>query len=247
VITQRKGETSVANALSVRLLLVSNDDQTIKLLLQLMEQSEIHVEVISTAESAIHELCRKKYDAVVIDCQNQDSLGFLRRQRATTSNRTAVVWSIVNNNDEMSEAFRAGANFVLVRPLTQSILGRTLRVSYPLMVREKRRYHRARMEAQIFLRNSSHSEFIASAINLSEGGIALEGGVPLQIGERLDLRFKLPGAESAISVSGEVCWFDHEGRVGFHFFNLSEPIKQQIQHWIAERLDELLTRGIKGN
>ena len=163
------------NPLAIRVLLVSRDDQIIKSLSQLMEQSEIHVEVMATADSAIRELCRNKYEAVVVDCQDQqNSLAFLRKQRATTSNRTAVVWGIVNSDKEMSEAFRAGANFVVGRPLSQSMLGRTLKASYPLMIREKRRYHRTRMVAQVFISSPSHAEFIASSINISEGGMALE-------------------------------------------------------------------------
>jgi CheY-like chemotaxis protein len=234
-----------ANALAVRVLVVSRDGPTIKTLSQVMEQSAIHVEVTPTGDAAIRELCRNKYEAVVVDFQNeQDSLGLLRKQRATTSNRTAVVWGIVNSEKEMPEAFRAGATFVVVRPLSQSALGRTLKVSYPLMVSEKRRYHRTRMEAQVFVSSSSHSEFIASSINISEGGMALDGAVPLQVGERLDLRFKLPGTDDAIKLIGEVCWYDHDGRVGLHFIILSEHMKQQVQDWIAERFDQSVANGV---
>jgi hypothetical protein len=74
-----------------------------------------------------------------------------------------------------------------------------------------------------------HSEFIASSINISEGGMALDGAVPLQIGERLDLRFKLPGTDAAMKLTGEVCWYDHDGRVGLHFIIVPEHIKEQIQ------------------
>jgi CheY-like chemotaxis protein len=239
VILREKDNSSVVSALAIRILLVSSDAQTIKTLSQVMEQSAIHIEVADTPEAAIRELCRNKYEAVVVDLQDQqDSLGLLRKQRATTSNRTAVVWGVVNSEKEVPEAFRAGATFVVVRPLSQSVLGRTLKVSYPLMLREKRRYHRMRMEGQVFVSSSSHSEFIASSINISEGGMALDGAVPLQMGERLDLRFKLPGTDTAIKLTGEVCWYDHDGRVGLKFIIVSEHIKQQVQDWIAERFDQ---------
>jgi CheY-like chemotaxis protein len=245
VILPQTDNRSVVGGLAVRVLLVSSDGPTIKTLSQVMEQSAIHVEVAATPEAAIRELCRNKYEAVVVDFQNQeDSLGLLRKQRATTSNRTAVVWGLVNSEKEMPEAFRAGATFVVVRPLSQSALGRTLRVSYPLMVREKRRYHRTRVEAQVFVSSSSHSEFIASSINISEGGMALDGAVPLQMGERLDLRFKLPGTDAAIKLTGEVCWYDHDGRVGLQFIIVSEHIKEQIQDWIAERFDQSVANGV---
>ncbi len=241
----KQDNPSVVSALAVRVLLVSRDGHTIKTLSQVMEQSSIHVEVATTPETAIRELCRNKYEAVVVDFQNQeDSLGLIRKKRAMTSNRTAIVWGIVNSDKEMPEAFRAGATFVVVRPLSQSNLKRTLKVSYPLMVREKRRYHRTRVEAQVFVSSSSHPEFIASSINISEGGMALDGAVPLQIGEELTLRFKLPGTDALMKLTGEVCWYDHDGRVGLQFIIVSEHIKQHVQDWIAERFDQSVANGV---
>jgi CheY-like chemotaxis protein len=240
---RKKGEALLANALAIRALVVSSDRETIGVLSQVMGQSAIHVEVSPSVDSAIRELCQNKYEAVVIDFQNQqDSLALVRKQRTTTSNRSAVVWGIVNSDKESSEAFRAGANFVVVRPLSQSTLGRTLKVSYPLMVREKRRYHRTSMEVQVFVNSSSHPEFMANSINISEGGMALDGSVPVQVGERLTLRFKMPETNAAIKLTGEVCWYDHEGRVGFQFVMLSDQVKEQIQVWIAERLDASLAK-----
>ena len=166
------------------------------------------------------------------------------RREPVTSNRTAVVWGIVNSDKEVPEAFRAGATFVVVRPLSQSNVGRTLKVSYPLMVREKRRYHRTRVEAQVFVSNSSHSEFIASSINISEGGMGLHGAVPLQVGEELTLRIELPGTDAVMKLTGEVCWYDHDGRVGLQFLTMSEEIKQQVQDWIAERFDQSVANGV---
>jgi CheY-like chemotaxis protein len=243
---QKKGEALLANALAIRALVVSNDRETIGALSQAMGQSAIHVEVSDSVDSAIRELCHNKYEAIVVDFQNQqESLALVRKQRTTTSNRSAVVWGIVNSDRESSEAFRAGANFVVVRPLSQSTLGRTLKVSYPLMVREKRRYHRTSMEVQVFVTSPSHPEFIANSINISEGGMALDGSVPVQVGERLTLRFKIPGTDDAIKLTAEVCWYDHEGRVGFQFLTLSEQVKEQIQLWIAERLDASLAKEVE--
>lgn len=240
----QKDNVASANALAVRALPVSSDGHTVKALSQIMEQSTIHVAVTPTLESAIRELCRNKYEAILVDCQNpQDRVGFLRKQRATTSNRTAVVWGIVNSVNESSELLRAGANFVVVRPLSQTVLGRTLKVSYPLMLREKRRYHRIGMQTQVFVSSSSHPEFVASSINISEGGMALDGAVPLQMRENLNLRFKLSGGKAPIKIAAEVCWYDHDGRVGIQFVRLPQHTKEQIQGWIAERFEESFAKA----
>ena len=71
MIARQKDSDALPNVLAVRELVVSSDAQTIKTLSQVMEQSAVHVEVTPNPESAISELCRKKYEAVVVDLQNQ--------------------------------------------------------------------------------------------------------------------------------------------------------------------------------
>jgi hypothetical protein len=95
------------------------------------------------------------------------------------------------------------------------------------------------MQAQVFVHSSSHPEFIAVSINIS-GGMALDGAVPLQVGEQLNLRFKLPGTEAAIKLTGEVCWYDHDGRVGFQFSMFRSRSKNKSKVGLPNALINLL-------
>src|ERR1700680_3515526 len=81
-----------------------------------------------------------KFEAVVVDFKERaKALELLKTSRQMTSHKAAIVLAILNSNNEMPSAFRAGASFVLVKPLSPAVLMRTLRVSYPLMVNERRR------------------------------------------------------------------------------------------------------------
>jgi c-di-GMP-binding flagellar brake protein YcgR len=155
-----------------------------------------------------------------------------------TSHTGAVVLAILNSSNEMPDAFRAGANFALVRPLLPAILMRTLRAAYPLMVRERRRYYRCPLKISIHLSSSSRSEFVATSVNVSEGGMALAGSVLLQVGERVNLNLMLPGTERTTTISGEVCWTDNLGRVGLEFVQVPATTMEKLQAWIADRLEE---------
>src|ERR1019366_8333505 len=108
--------------IGVRVLLVSSDIQVIDTLCLYMEKMSMHVEVCSHFDSATSKLCHSKFEALVVDFQ----------ERAA-----ALALAILNSNDEMPSAFRAGASFVLVKPLSPEVLQRTLKASYPLMVRER--------------------------------------------------------------------------------------------------------------
>jgi CheY-like chemotaxis protein len=234
-----KGNIVPAKATDVRVLLVSENIHTIDTLCRFMEPMAMHVEVSSDISSATRKLCRLKFEAVVVDFNDPaETLKLINKSRGMTSHKGAVVLAILNSSSEMPDAFRAGANFVLVRPLLPSILMRTLRASYPLMVRERRRYYRHPLKIPIYFSSISRSEFVATSINVSEGGMALASSVALQVGERVSLRLILPGTTSTTTIGAEVCWTDSAGRVGLVFVQVSAVVVERLQSWIADRLEE---------
>jgi Tfp pilus assembly protein PilZ len=151
-----------------------------------------------------------------------------------------VAIALLKNSDEMPSTFRAGASFVLVRPLSPTVLMRTLKASYPLMVRERRRSFRCPLQIPIYVSAGSRPEFMAMSANISEGGIALTTPAGLQVGERVVLRFALPGLEDTAQISAEVCWNTNAGRAGMEFAQVPGPVKEQLVAWLADRLGESL-------
>lgn len=130
--------------IGVRVLLVSADIQTIDTLCESMGKMSMHVDICSDFAAAAYKLCHSKFEALVVDFKNRaEALDLLKKLRQMTSHKSSVVLAVLNCNEEMPSAFRAGASFVLVKPLSPTVLMRTLRVSYPLMVNEKRRSFRS--------------------------------------------------------------------------------------------------------
>ena len=129
-----------------------------------------------------------------------------------TSHKASIVLAILNSNDEMPSAFRAGASFVLVKPLSPTVLMRTLRVSYPLMVNERRRSFRCPVQIPVYVSIGSKPEFMATSANISEVGIALTNAPGLQVGDRVALRLSLPltqrrrGNNRRRSLLVQACW-----------------------------------------
>jgi CheY-like chemotaxis protein len=235
----RSGVTVTSKAISVRVLLVSDDIQTVDTLCHFMERMAMHVEVCPDIASATRKLCRGKFEAVVVDSKNPaETLELIKTPREMTSHRGAVVLAILNSSNEMPDAFRAGANFALVRPLLTPILMRTLRAAYPLMVQERRRYYRCPAQLPIHISGVSRPEFVGTSVNISEGGMALTTSVPLKVGEKINLKLTLPGAEGTATMGSEVCWTDNAGRVGLVFVQVPATVLEQLQTWLAHRLAE---------
>ncbi len=227
--------------IGVRVLLVSDDIETIDTLCHYMEQMMMHVEVCSDSTAASRKLCHAKFEAIVVDFNKPSAaLELVKKPREMTSHKGSIVIAVLNSSAEMPAAFRAGASFALVKPLLPAILMRTLRASYPLMVRERRRSYRCPLQIAVRVSSSSRPEFVANSVNISEGGMALTSPVELQVGERVNLKFTLPERETPAKISGEICWTDETGRLGLEFVQVPASMAEHLQSWLATRLEECL-------
>jgi CheY-like chemotaxis protein len=206
-----------------------------------MGKMAMHVDICSDFAFATRKLCRSKFEALVVDFKDRAAaLELLKTSRQMTSHKAAVVLAVLNCNEEMPSAFRAGASFVLVRPLSPAVLMRTLRVSYPLMVNEKRRSFRCPVQIPVYVSIGSQPELLAASVNISEVGIALTHSPGLQVGDRVTLRLMLPHTQADAKITAEVCWCNPLGSAGLEFVQVPAPIKEQLVSWLAARLEDHL-------
>jgi CheY-like chemotaxis protein len=240
-IEPEKRDLVPSKSIGVRALLVSADIQTIDTLCYYMGKLAMHVDVCSDFDSATRKLCHFKYEAIVVDFKDSAAaLELLKKSREMTSHKAAVVVAILNANDEMPSAFRAGASFVLVKPISAAVLVRTLKVSHPLMVNEKRRYYRCPVRIPVYVSVGSRPESIETSVNISEHGIALGNSPALQVGDRVVLRLTLPDPPVSAKITAEVCWHDGAGAAGLAFVEVPVHVKEQLTTWLSARLEESL-------
>ena len=200
------------------------------------------METACDVESATRKLCHCKFEGVIIDLElGDEALQLLKKLRDLTSHRHAISFAIVANEIEAGMDRKAFATFVLRRPFSAPSVIRTLRASYPLTFRERRRDYRYPIEMRTMVRVDS-AESPASSINISETGIALHSSTPLNIGTRVQLRLELPGVAEPLNMSGEVRWTDPRGRTGIHFLEVPEEASERLQLWLSERMTELVPR-----
>jgi|HubBroStandDraft_4_1064222.scaffolds.fasta_scaffold05513_8 CheY-like chemotaxis protein len=227
--------------IGVRVLLVSGDIQTIDTLCESMGKMSMHVDICSDFASAAYKLCHSKFEALVVDFKDRpEALDLLKKLRQMTSHKSSVVLAVLNCDEEMPSAFRAGASFVLVKPLSAAVLMRTLRVSYPLMVNEKRRSFRCPVRVPVYVTIGSQPEFMATSANISEVGIALTNSPGLQVGDRVTLRLMLPHTKADAKIVAEVCWRNPAGYSGMEFVQVPAAVKEQLVSWLAARLEDYL-------
>jgi hypothetical protein len=239
--------TTLGPAASIgRALLISDDETTIQQITESTRQFAISLEVRGELGAALQQLKSQKFEAIIVDFRRRGRAQTILQEIALTpSNVSAVTFAISDSKEETTEAFSAGSRFVLERPLSADSINRTMKVAYGLIVRERRRYFRCPVAVPVTLRGKDIPDTNGQAVNISEGGMALNLPIPLQPGLQATITFTLPGIEADFAPESTVCWHK-EGVVGVKFSTLPALQKSELQHWLGRQLEHALPESVAG-
>jgi len=226
--------------MALRSLLLSRDDDVIRVLQRVLNDMEIDLEVCTSAERAAEELARRKYDAVIVDCDGVEGAPeVLRSLRSNSYNKTSTAFAIIGGATSVGSAFEMGANLALEKPISPDRAKHSFRAAHSLMLQERRRYHRHPVEMAVTLRleaNGKKQECHASAYDLSAGGMAVKVKSALPTPQGLaTLHFVLPGTHNWIEVLGSIAWADGEGHAGIRFENQPAVVRERLEKWSMEQ------------
>lgn len=228
-------------------LLISRDASLLGVLRPTLEKISVNVQVCAESRPGNELLAKRKFDAVIIDCDDlQGGANLLRDLRKTQSNAKSVTFAVLNGKTTTQEAFQMGANFVLQKPLTPLHASRCFNAALNFMVRERRRYFRHAVEMLVHLRTERNHEVAATTTNLSEGGMAIRTAARLIKDIDIVLRFTLPESTLSLELKGQVAWADGTGHAGIRFFEVPQSTQYQLEKWLTERLQGEMPRHLKG-
>jgi len=228
-------------------LLISQDAVLLDVLRPTLEKIAVDIEVCPGAQPRSELLRKRKFDAVIIDCDDlQNGVDILKSLRQTESNAKSVAFAVVNGKTTTQDAFQFGANFVLQKPLTPLHASRCFNAALNFMVRERCRYFRHPIEIplRIFLRNDQ--EVTATSTNISEGGMAIRvlGKLPKDTQARFF--FALPDTNVSLELKGQVAWADGTGHAGIRFIEVPQSSQYQLERWLAERMQDEMPERLQG-
>jgi len=115
-------------------LLFCPDDKTSRVLTQVLSDLEFSVEPCAEAFAAVKKLMAQRFDAVVVDCDNEQNAALMFKSvRNSESNQAALTVAVVGDQAGVAKAFRLGANLVLTKPINVEQSKGTLRVAKGLL------------------------------------------------------------------------------------------------------------------
>ena len=228
-------------------LLITDDAALLGVLRPALEKISVNIEVCGSSKAGNDLLTNRKFDAVIIDCDDlQNGFDLLSALRQTRSNARSVTFAVVNGKTTTQEAFHSGANFVLQKPLTPLHAARCFNAALNFMVRERRRYYRHPVEFPLRIALPHNRELTATTTNVSEGGMAIRvlGKLPKDV--RAQFRFTLPGMNISLDLKGQVAWADGTGHVGIRFVEVPQSSQYQLEKWLTDHLQNEITDRLQG-
>ncbi|MBV9483510.1 MAG: PilZ domain-containing protein [Acidobacteria bacterium] len=223
--------------MNLQALLLCSDEKILRVLRRVLNDLEISVEHCADAELATLKLSRRRFEAVIVDCDDPAVAGqMLKAARNAPVNKKAVAVAILDGTRAMGSAFQLGAHFVLYKPISPERARSSFRAARALMKRERRRAARLSVEMPVmyhFIQQGEQATVERTvSVDLSEDGL----GVRLARRHRergpVHIQFKLPGTSRLIEAQAELAWENPNGQAGLRFLELPLSTREALKSWL---------------
>jgi CheY-like chemotaxis protein len=216
-------------------LVVCAEDEAVAVLSRVLQDLDIKVEISRNPQALLASPPGRRFDAVVVDCQEQASaLPLIAHFRQTSENGQAVVIALVNSQADASEVFGRGANFLLYKPVSRERALDSLRAARGMMRQERRIEPRIPVQASAALAFPGKENAEATLVELSESGVGLRTQDQLPPACKAYLQFSLPESQAVVRLAGEVMWQDKTGRVGIRLVSVPPTSRRLLHRWLQE-------------
>jgi DNA-binding response OmpR family regulator len=215
-------------------LVFCSDEKIVRVLRRVLSDLEISIDQCRDSNSAIHKLTRQRFEAVIVDCTDEQAAAqVLKSARSAPCNKRAVAVAIIDGTTALRSAFDLGAHFVLYKPLSAERAKASFRAARALMKRERRRNMRVPAEIPVtLLVNDGAGQQRAITSDLGEGGMAIQSSQRPKNQGNITVQFTLPGTEHSIECMGQIAWESAGRQSGIRFLDLAPETRDQLKAWI---------------
>ena len=221
--------------MSFRALLVTKDDRAGEALTPVLSNFGLSVHACAYPD-ALCLVTEQKFDAVLVDFDDPHSAALVFENLSNTRFQShAIRVALLSDRTKVRSAFGHGANFVLFKPISQSIAESTLRAAASLIRSERRSSFRVPVQVPVKLAWARDEDSIDGILlDLSEEGMDVLASQPLYCSAMVSTRFTLPDLQVELDLPGEVVWANPNGESGIRFADRSESDSKILRTWIAE-------------
>jgi TonB family protein len=115
-------------------LLFCPEEKLARVVSQVFSELDFTIEPVHEPFAAVKKLMTQRYDAIVVDCENEQNASLLfKSARNSGSNQSSLAIALVEGQAGVAKAYRIGANLVLTKPINVEQAKGTLRVARGLL------------------------------------------------------------------------------------------------------------------
>ena len=219
--------------LELEFVLLSHDYVTMTAVSGGVKKHGAKFNLVPSAEAARDYFTRRKVDGIFVDTAVSGAVELIEGIRKGSSNCMAVIFGCIENMTESTATLAAGANFLLLKPLSVDSVALHLTISKELLERERRRYFRHAVNFPVTLKDGDE-EHQARMTNLSEGGMAIRMVKPLKLSSLVEFAFEL---SFGLHVGGKglVTWTNTEGAAGILLQTFRGKGREYLENWLETR------------
>ena len=227
--------------MSFRALLVTKDGQAADVLAPVLSGFGLMVQCCGYSD-AICVVSEQKFQIVLVDFEDPASAALIFQSllRAPFENH-AVTVALLGDKRRVRQAFGAGANFVVYKPVEADACEATLRAATTLIKRERRTHYRVPIQVAVRLQlqtDDGPAELDGILLDLSESGMDVLAAQPLSPSGSLHARFTLPNSPSEFEIAGDVAWANPNGETGVRFTETPDSLRGALRCWLEENSRE---------
>ncbi|HZR55796.1 MAG TPA: PilZ domain-containing protein [Terriglobales bacterium] len=218
--------------LAFEALLVSQDSAVLNIMHSVLTGFSMDVDVCVRPSQAIENFSRHSVDLVVVDCEQALAPQIIENVAASRLCPKPTILAVVSDANASGAAKRAGAHMIVTKPVKAESSAMVIKQVYSRMIREHRRYERLALMKVVSAKKESGSYFPVTISDVGEGGVGLLTKERLKIGEILECRLLLAGAEREIHISVQVLWTKPYGMAGAEFVNIDSSDLRVLYRWL---------------
>ena len=201
----------------------------------MLDELGLGAEICTAADSALELLRRRKYNPVIVDCDQMDREGdLLRTLRESPANHDSLALGIIGDGAAVGAAFALGANLVIHKPVNAEEAGRILRTARALVTRMHRRFLRLVLHTLAYVQVDGMPDN-PMLLDIGEVGLAIQALDALEERRAYSIHFSLPGDPEEFKAIAVAVWNDASGRVGLRFIGLRATAQLRLQQWLEQR------------
>ena len=224
-------------------LLVSKDDPTAEILIQVLAQFGIAVARSSVPDIAVSRLTEERFDQVIVDFDDPESAALILetcRRLAAPDRNPPVTVALLPDVAQIRSILGAGAHFILMKPISQEQAQTTLRAAAAILKRERRSSLRVAVQAPVSIQTDTIGTIEGIMLDLSTGGMEVLAAKAIPSTTLVRVCFELPEGVRPIEASAEVAWSTPNGQTGFRFLDMDPASREEMCTWLGAHSQDAL-------